>query len=128
MRRLTGLLEDHGVEAEIVRPVDYAIKFGITSDEGEDDEWPRLLEKIKAADILLVGMSIWFGHRSSVCQMVIERLDGTYEERNEQGRARGAPTTCSTWRGSSSTIRSHPRATRWRSTAGTPCIRDNPRR
>ena len=31
-------------------------------------------------------MSIWFGHRSSVCQMVIERLDGTYEERNEQGQ------------------------------------------
>ena len=86
MRRVTGLLADHGVETEIVRPVDYAIKFGITSDEGDGDEWPNLLKKIKAADILLVGMSIWFGHRSSVCQMVIERLDGTYEERNEQGQ------------------------------------------
>ena len=31
-------------------------------------------------------MSIWFGHRSSVCQLIIERLDGTYEERNEQGQ------------------------------------------
>jgi multimeric flavodoxin WrbA len=86
MRRVTGLLEEHGVETEIIRPVDYEIRFGITSDEGDGDEWPQVLDKIKAADILLVGMSIWFGHRSSVCQMVIERLDGTYEERNEQGQ------------------------------------------
>ena len=35
---------------------------------------------------LLMGMSIWFGTRSSVAQMVIERLDGTYNERNENGQ------------------------------------------
>ena len=46
----------------------------------------KILEKVKAADILLMGMSIWFGVRSSVCQMVIERLDGTYNERNEVGQ------------------------------------------
>jgi hypothetical protein len=41
MRRVTGLLADHGVETEIVRPVDYAIKFGITSDEGnEQGQYP----------------------------------------------------------------------------------------
>ena len=45
-----------------------------------------LLEKIKAADILLIGTSIWFGHRNSIAQMVIERLDGTYNERNEVGQ------------------------------------------
>jgi multimeric flavodoxin WrbA len=86
MRRVLGLLEDHGVETEIVRPVDFAIKPGVTSDEGDGDEWPKLLERIKAADILLMGMSIWFGHRSSVAQRVIERLDGTYEETNEVGQ------------------------------------------
>jgi multimeric flavodoxin WrbA len=32
------------------------------------------------------GVSIWFRVRSSVCQMVIERLDGTYNERNEVGQ------------------------------------------
>ncbi len=31
-------------------------------------------------------MSIWFGVRSSVCQMVIERLDGTYNTTNEVGQ------------------------------------------
>jgi multimeric flavodoxin WrbA len=86
MRRVLGLLEDHGVETEIVRPVDFEIKPGVTSDEGDGDEWPKLLEKVKAADILLIGMSIWFGHRSSVAQQVIERLDGTYEETNEGGQ------------------------------------------
>ncbi len=86
MSRVMDLLAEHGVETSIIRPVDYAIKFGITSDEGDGDEWPRVLEQIKAADILLMGMSIWFGHRSSVMQQVIERLDGTYEERNELGQ------------------------------------------
>ena len=31
-------------------------------------------------------MSIWFGVRSSVAQMVIERLDGTYNSTNEVGQ------------------------------------------
>ena len=86
MGRVFGLLSEHGAETEILRPVDYAIAFGVTSDEGDGDQWPRVLDKIKAADILLIGMSIWFGHRSSVAQLVIERLDGTYNERNEVGQ------------------------------------------
>ncbi len=86
MDRVLGILAEHGVETEILRPVDYTIKFGVSSDEGDGDEWPQVLEKIKAADILLMGTSIWFGVRSSVMQMVIERLDGTYNERNEVGQ------------------------------------------
>ena len=38
------------------------------------------------ADIVIIGMSIWFGVRNSVSQMVIERLDGTYNERNAAGQ------------------------------------------
>ena len=86
MGRVSSLLSEHGVETELLRPVDYAIAFGVSSDEGDGDEWPQILDKIKAADILLMGMSIWFGHRSSVAQLVIERLDGTYNERNEVGQ------------------------------------------
>jgi multimeric flavodoxin WrbA len=86
MGRVFGLLSEHGVETEVLRPVDFAIAFGVTSDEGDGDEWLQILDKIKAADILLMGMSIWFGHRSSVAQQVIERLDGTYNERNEVGQ------------------------------------------
>jgi multimeric flavodoxin WrbA len=86
MNRVLGILAEHGAETELLRPVDYEVKFGVSSDEGDGDEWPQILEKIKAADILLIGMSIWFGVRSSVCQMVVERLDGTYNERNEHGQ------------------------------------------
>ncbi len=74
------------VESEIVRIVDYRVKFGVSSDEGDGDEWPVILEKIKSAEILVIGTPIWFGVRSSVCQMVIERLDGTYNEANEVGQ------------------------------------------
>jgi multimeric flavodoxin WrbA len=86
MKRVMMILEDHSVQTELLRPVDYDIRFGVSSDEGDGDEWPKILEKIKAADILLMGMSIWFGVRSSVCQMVVERLDGTYNETNDVGQ------------------------------------------
>ena len=69
-----------------MRPVDYNIPFGVDSDLGDGDEWPQILEKILAADILIMGMSIWFGVRNSVCQMVIERLDGTYNMTNDVGQ------------------------------------------
>ena len=79
-------LEALDVECEMLRPVDYVIPFGVVSDMGEGDEWPQILEKVLAADILIIGTSIWFGVRNSVCQMVIERLDGTYADTNAVGQ------------------------------------------
>jgi multimeric flavodoxin WrbA len=79
-------LEKLDVECETVRVVDYKIPFGVSSDEGDGDEWPQILEKILTADILIIGTPIWFGVRGSVCQMVIERLDGTYNDTNEVGQ------------------------------------------
>lgn len=56
----------------------------------------------QAVDILVIGMPIWFGVRSSVAQMVIERLDGAYAEPNAVGQhplynkpARDVPPRCS---------------------------------
>ena len=85
-RKVIGWFDTMDVESEIVRVVDHRIPFGVTSDEGEGDEWPAILEKVKAADILVLATPIWFGVRASVCQLVIERLDGTYSERNERGQ------------------------------------------
>lgn len=82
--KVSALMEERGVKTTTVRVVDYHIKFGVSSDEGDGDEWPRLLAQIKAADILVIGSPIWFGVRSSVAQLVIERLDGTYSERRPQ--------------------------------------------
>jgi multimeric flavodoxin WrbA len=79
-------LEGLDVGCESIRIVDHNIPFGVSSDEGPGDEWPPILEKIVAADILIIGMPIWFGVRSSVAQLVIERLDGTYNSTNEVGQ------------------------------------------
>ncbi len=74
------LFHEQGVETEVIRVIDHNVRFGVSSDEGEGDEWPEILKKIKACDILLIGSPIWFGVRSAVAQMVLERLDGTYDE------------------------------------------------
>ena len=42
------LFQDLGVDSEVIRIVDHNIAFGVSSDEGGDDEWPQILEKIKA--------------------------------------------------------------------------------
>ncbi|MDJ0949689.1 MAG: flavodoxin family protein [Alphaproteobacteria bacterium] len=84
IRKVTGLMAPLGVESEIIRVVDHNIPFGVSSDEGEGDEWPGILAKVKAANILIIGTPIWFGVRSAVAQLVIERLDGTYDEPDPQ--------------------------------------------
>ena len=84
LKKVAGFLEELGVATEILRVVDYKVKFGITSNEGKGDEWPKILNKIKTAQILVIGSPIWFGVRASVAQLVIERLDGTYEEGDKQ--------------------------------------------
>ncbi|MGB2709924.1 MAG: flavodoxin family protein [Conexibacter sp.] len=86
MQIVIGHLHDQGVETELLRPVDYKIPFGVVNDMGDGDEWPQILEKVLAADILILGTSIWFGVRNSVIQMVIERLDGTYALTNDVGQ------------------------------------------
>ena len=86
MRRVVEWWDAMDVETDIVRVVDHRIPFGVTSDEGEGDEWPGILERVLAADIICIGTPIWFGVRGSVAQMVIERLDGTYQDRNEVGQ------------------------------------------
>ena len=86
MDRVIEVLETLDTECEKVRVVDHNVAFGVSSDEGGGDEWPQILEKVLAADILILGMPIWFGVRSSVAQMIIERLDGTYNTNNDVGQ------------------------------------------
>lgn len=78
--KILDLMAPMGVESEVIRVADYNIPFGVSSDEGEGDQWPMILSKLRGADIVIMGTPIWFGVRSSVAQLVIERLDGTYIE------------------------------------------------
>ena len=79
-------LERHGVTGEQLRAVDYNIKPGVTSDEGEGDDWPAIRQKVLDADIFLLGSPVWLGHPSSICQRVLERLDAFLGETDDQGR------------------------------------------
>lgn len=76
----------HGVTGDRVRVVDHAVLPGVERDQGEGDEWPRLRERILAADILIIATPTWVGHLSSVAQRVLERLDAELSETDDQGR------------------------------------------
>ena len=52
----------------------------------EQDAWPEILEKVMAADILLIGSSIWLGEKSSVCTQTIERLYSASHLLNDAGQ------------------------------------------
>ena len=73
-------------KAIIVRVVDFNIKPGVSSDEGEGDDWPALRKRILAADILVIGSPIWLGQPSSVAKRVLERMDAFLDERDDMQR------------------------------------------
>jgi multimeric flavodoxin WrbA len=73
-------LKEAGVHTDVLRLADYNVKSGNNTHEGKDDEWPAILEKIKACDIFIIGAPIWMGHLASTAQRVIERLDAIFHE------------------------------------------------
>jgi multimeric flavodoxin WrbA len=85
-----AIMEKNGVDVEVVRPVDHDIAYGVypdmTQQGWDDDDWPSLYQKVKAADILIVTSPIWLGEKSSICTKVIERLYSTSGDLNEQGQ------------------------------------------
>lgn len=81
-----GKFEEQGFEGEIVRVADHNILPGVTSDEGEGDDWPALRSRILEARILLLGTPIWLGQPSSICKRVLERMDAFLSETDDKGR------------------------------------------
>lgn len=79
-------LDSHGVSGEIIRASRLNIKPGVTSDEGDGDEWPDVRRRILNADILLLGTPIWMGQPSSICKRVLERMDAFLGETDREGR------------------------------------------
>jgi multimeric flavodoxin WrbA len=65
------VLNDLEVETETIRVVDYHVSFGNTSDEKGEDEWPKILERIYASDMLIIATPIW-------------RMDGIMSEGNNK--------------------------------------------
>ncbi|HEU5107062.1 MAG TPA: NAD(P)H-dependent oxidoreductase [Micromonosporaceae bacterium] len=85
-REVLAELANHDVDGEVVRVIDHGVKFGVTIDEGDGDGWPAIRAKLMESQILLVATPIWLGQPSSVCKMVLERLDGELSEKDAQGR------------------------------------------
>ena len=77
---LTESLESRRIKTEIVKLVDHTILPGTYFDMGDGDEWPQILKKIEAADILILATPVWWGNHSSETQRVIERLDEVHDE------------------------------------------------
>lgn len=72
--------------AETIRIAAHNVPPGVTSDEGNGDEWPSIRERILAADILIFGAPIWMGQASSVAKRVLERMDAFLDETDAAGR------------------------------------------
>lgn len=72
--------------AETIRIAAHNVLPGVTSDEGDGDEWPAIREKVLAADILILGTPIWMGQAGSVSKRVLERMDAFLSETDDQGR------------------------------------------
>jgi multimeric flavodoxin WrbA len=90
MKISKAIMEKNGVSVEMLRPVDYNIAYGVYPDMKEygwaDDEWPGIYEKVKKADIIVIGTPIWLGDKSSICAKIIERLYSSSGDLNEEGQ------------------------------------------
>ena len=90
IRIADAIMQANGVRTETIRPVDHQIANGVYPDMREHgwsiDDWPPLLEKVLASDILVLGSSIWLGEKTSVCTKVIERLYSASGNLNAHGQ------------------------------------------
>ena len=85
-----AIFEKNKVQVDEVRVIDHQIAFGVWGDMTEHgyerDDWPQIYERVKTANIVVIGSSIWLGEKTSVCTMLIERLYANSHLLNEQGQ------------------------------------------
>ncbi len=85
-----AIMEKNGVSVEVLRPVDFDIATGVwpdmTGHGWETDDWPKLSEKVMAADILVLTSSIWLGEKTSICTQIVERLYASSGQLNNHGQ------------------------------------------
>jgi multimeric flavodoxin WrbA len=86
LKEFIAALESNDVKCDLVRAVDFNLKPGVKSDEGEGDDWPDIRKRLIAADIVLLGSPIWLGQPSSVAKRVLERMDAFLGEKDDQSR------------------------------------------
>lgn len=84
------IMRKNGVSVDSVRATEYELAPGVYPDMTEHgakvDEWPKLWELVKPADIVVIGTPIWLGEKSSVCQRIIEKFYAHSGQQNEKGQ------------------------------------------
>jgi multimeric flavodoxin WrbA len=90
LERPMAVMHATGVAVDVIRAVDFDLPPGVYPDMRDhgfaSDDWPAIVERVMAADILIIGTPIWLGEKSSVCTRVIERLYGNSAELNDAGQ------------------------------------------
>ncbi|MCB2204804.1 flavodoxin family protein [bacterium] len=91
LRASAEIMRKNGVGVEFIHFASHDVAPGVYPDMTEygleRDEWPAIWEKVKAADILIVGTPIWLGEESSLCRLLIERLYAMSAMLNEKGQS-----------------------------------------
>jgi multimeric flavodoxin WrbA len=82
---VVAALRGQQVEVEVVRVVDHHIPFGVETDLGDGDGWPRLHDLLLGCDILVIATPTWLGQPSSVAKLVLERMDAMISETKDDG-------------------------------------------
>jgi multimeric flavodoxin WrbA len=86
-----GIMKKNGVSVEHLHLAAHDVPPGVYPDMTDHgwarDEWPAIWEKIKAAEILIVGTPIWLGEESSICRILIERLYAMSGNLNDKGQS-----------------------------------------
>ena len=84
------IMRRNGVAVDGVRAVDHTIATGVWPDMTEHgwerDDWPEIFARVIASDILVLGMPIWLGEKSSIATQIIERLYGNSHLLNDAGQ------------------------------------------
>lgn len=75
---LVGELLDHfmeyGVEVDKFRLANMDIPVGLGEKMSENDEWPKIANALRGADIVIFATPVWWGGQSSLIQRVMERM------------------------------------------------------
>jgi len=91
LNAVAGIMEGQGVEVEQIHLLSHEVPPGVYPDMTDHgwarDDWPTLWEKVKAAEILVIGTPLWLGEESSVCRVLIERLYAMSGLLNDRGQS-----------------------------------------
>lgn len=77
---LAERMEAAGVHCEVIRLANFDVPPGTYSNMGPADQWPEILGRILASEIVIFATPIWWGNHSSLIQRVIERLDELHDQ------------------------------------------------